>query len=99
MPATRSTIRKQGRRKKPGLISGAATKVAALATKVGSRIGASVREPAAQIASFVSETAQHLPVIGHAKNGSASKRAAAKAKSAGKAKRRARSRTRRPARA
>lgn len=61
MPATRST-----RRKKPGLISGAATKVAEVATTLGTRIGATVRAPAAQIASFVHDTAQHLPVIGTA---------------------------------
>ena len=97
MPATRSS-----RRKKPGLISGAATKVAALATTVGSRIGATVREPAAQIASFVQETAQHLPLIGQ--NGAAPKRARTKVKPAVKAKhktvkRSARGRTRRTARA
>jgi hypothetical protein len=78
MPATRST-----RRKKPGLIRGAATKVAALATSVGAKIGATVREPVGQIASFVSETAQHLPVIG---NGATGKRTR-KTRPAGKAKR------------
>jgi hypothetical protein len=82
MPATRSIFRhkQQGRRKKPGLISGAATKVAALATSVGSKIGATVREPAAQIASFVHDTAQHLPLIGQ--NGSAPKHAGSKTRSA-----------------
>jgi hypothetical protein len=87
MPATRSS-----RRKKSGLISGAATRVAALATTVGSKIGATVREPAAQIATFVHDTAQHLPVIG-----ARPKRTRPKAKA--KVKRTARGRARRAARA
>ncbi len=61
MPATRPT-----RRKKSGLITGAATRVAEVATTLGTRIGATVRAPAAQIASFVHDTAQHLPMIGTA---------------------------------
>ena len=80
MTATRST-----RRKKPGLIRGAATKVAALATSVGAKIGETVREPAGQIASFVHETAQHLPLIGA--NGTKRKRVRSKAPPAAKAKR------------
>jgi hypothetical protein len=88
MTATRST-----RRKKPGLIRGTATKVAALATSVGAKIGESVREPAGQIASFVHETAQHLPLIG--RNGTKRKRARSKVPPVTKAKRRPHRRARR----
>jgi hypothetical protein len=83
MPATPSI-----RRKKPGLIRGTAAKVAALATSVGAKIGETVREPAGQIASFVHETAQHLPLIGA--NGTKRKRARRKAPPSAKAKRRTR---------